>query len=236
MNFPTSLIPGRLERRYKRFLADVVLEDGTLVTAHCANSGALWGVQEAGTPVLLSRSTNPARKLGYTWEMALLKDTWVGVNTQHPNRLVAEALQVGAIAELTGYATHRPEVVVGAGTRLDFCLEGHTADPRPCYLEVKNVHMMREAGRVEFPDAITTRGAKHLQTLLHLKKSGARAALLYIVQRGDGVAFSVAADIDPTYAQLFKEVQAAGVEILCYDCTVLPTGITLRTPISIEGA
>lgn len=236
MNFPTSLIPGRLERRYKRFLADVVLEDGTLVTAHCANSGALWGVQETGIPVLLSRSTNPVRKLSYTWEMALVNDIWVGVNTQHPNRLVAEALRADAIVELASYTTHRPEVVVGPGTRLDFCLEGHPEDPRPCYLEVKNVHMMREVGLVEFPDAVTTRGAKHLQTLLHLKKSGARAVLLYIVQRGDGVSFGVAADIDPTYAQLFKDVQAAGVEILCYDCTVLPTGITVRAPISIEGA
>ncbi|MEK9647086.1 MAG: DNA/RNA nuclease SfsA, partial [Alphaproteobacteria bacterium] len=159
MEFPAPLVRATLVKRYKRFLADVVLETGEEVTAHCANTGTMLGVQDSGSEVWLSPARNPNRKLKFTWEMIRIGDGLVGINTQHPNRIVAEAIEAGKIAELAGYAKLRREVKYGRNSRIDILLED---DDKPdCYVEIKNVHLMREAGLAEFPDAVSARAAKH---------------------------------------------------------------------------
>ncbi len=198
MRFPDPLIPGRLLRRYKRFLSDVELEGGEVVVAHCANPGAMLGLVEPGSEVWLSPSRNPARKLKYSWELIQVNGQLVGINTGWPNRIVEEAVRADAVAELTGYASLRREVPYGRNSRIDLLLED--ADRPPCYLEVKNVHLRRRAGVAEFPDSVTKRGAKHLAELSDVAQSGARAVMFFLVQRGDCTRFEVAADIDPVYS------------------------------------
>lgn len=227
MQYPGPLIRGTLIKRYKRFLADIRLEDGSVVVAHCANSGSMLSCDPAGAEVWLSPASNPDRKLRYTWELVRIGDGLVGINTSLPNRIVEEAVQAGAIPELAGYARLRREVKYGRNSRIDLLLEDDARPP--CYVEVKNVTMRRnlEDGPVEFPDAVTARGAKHLEELADMVRGGARAVMMYLVQRGDGAAFCIAGDIDPTYHEGLARAMAGGVEVLCYGCTVTPEAVVL---------
>jgi len=235
MQFGSPLIPATLARRYKRFLADVVLESGEMLTVHVANPGAMTGLDRPLSRVWLSRSDNPMRKLPCTWEIVETDlgagPELVGVNTVAPNLLVADALAAGRIAELRGYERTRREVKYGANSRVDFLLEG---PPRPpCYLEVKNVHLMREAKLAEFPDSVTVRGAKHLDELAAMLAGGARAVQLYIIQIPSAERFSIARDIDPDYAAAFDRARRAGVEMLAFRCSVNLQGIEIVAPVQI---
>lgn len=242
MRFASELVPGTLIRRYKRFLADVELADGSNITAHVANPGAMSGLQTDGARVWLSKSPNVGRKLPYSWELievdfgAGLELT--GVNTMHPNLVVAEALASGTIPELIGYANTRREVkygriINGKGSRIDFLLK----DPArlPCYVEVKNVHLMRRAGVAEFPDSVTARGAKHLDELAEMAASGARAVMLFVIQIGSAQSFALARDIDPAYARAFDRARKSGVEALAWTCNLTRHEIGLDRSVPIEG-
>ena len=222
------LIPGRLLRRYKRFLADVVLDDGREVTAHCPNSGRMLACSEPGRPVYLSYHDNPRRKLKYTWELIAMPDSLVGVNTQLPNRLVASAIETGQVRELAGYRDIQREVKVGEHSRLDIRLR--SGDGNDCYVEVKNCTLV-ENGVARFPDAVTARGRKHLGELGRLAAAGHRAVMFYLVQRVDAVVFKPADDIDPAYGQALREAHAAGVEIVAYDVRIDLDGIALNQPV-----
>ncbi|MBC8337170.1 MAG: DNA/RNA nuclease SfsA [Rhodospirillales bacterium] len=231
MKFPDPLIRGKLIKRYKRFLTDVELEDGSKVVAHCANSGSMLSVNEPGAEVWLSPARNPERKLRYTWESIRIGRTLVGINTSHPNALAADAVAKGRIPELAGYASLRREVKYGKNSRIDLLLERNGPDDgEKCYVEIKSVTMKRDLGRdapVEFPDAVTTRGAKHLVELTDMVKQGHRAVMLYLTQRADSPAFAIAGDIDPDYEKGLAKAMNAGVEVLCYASRVTRHGITL---------
>ncbi|GAB6053536.1 DNA/RNA nuclease SfsA [Magnetospira thiophila] len=232
MDFPTPLLRGKLIKRYKRFLADVELDNGDLVTAHCANSGSMLSCKDPGSEVWLSESDNPKRKLKYTWELIRIGTGLVGINTGLPNKLVAEAITDGTITELQGYATLKPEQKYGQNSRIDILLSD--PDRPPCYVEVKNVTLMRDgSGLAEFPDAVTSRGTKHLQELTDMVAEGARAVMVYLVQREDCTRFRVATDIDPTYDRALKAAVEAGVETLCHACNLTPDGITVAKPLPI---
>jgi sugar fermentation stimulation protein A len=232
MEFSKPLIKAKLLRRYKRFLADVVLEDGREVIAHCANPGAMLGISSPGSIVwLLKAPEGSTRKLAYSWEIVEVDGTLVGINTSRPNLLVAEALQKKRIPELDDYEIIRQEVKYGTNSRIDFVLE--TPGIRSCYLEVKNVHLKRKDW-AEFPDCMTQRGAKHLRELTHMVRSGARAIMLYIVQRNDCRGFSIAEDLDPFYAHAAREACNNGVESLCYDCNVQLSGIEISTRLNLN--
>lgn len=225
MTFDPPLIPGRLLRRYKRFLSDVELDDGGVVTAHVANPGAMLGLLNEGARVWLSISDNPARKLKYSWELVEADGTLVGVNASRPNALLREAVEAGRVPELAGYADCRPEVRYGRNSRIDLLL----TDPgRPaCYVEIKNVHLKRAGRTAEFPDSVTARGTKHLTELAQIAARGERAAMVYVVQRGDCDRLAIAADIDPAYAEALEAARAAGVECHAYACNVTPETIEL---------
>lgn len=234
MKFPDPLIRGRLIKRYKRFLTDVELDDGTVVVAHCANSGSMESVKEPGAEVWLSPARNPDRKLKFTWELIRVGETLVGINTALPNMIVSDAITDGKIAELTGYASLRREVKYGKNSRIDILLED---DARPkCYVEVKNTTMRRDlqVGPVEFPDAVTSRGAKHLVELSDMVADGHRAVMFYLVQREDADVFTVAGDIDPTYAEELGKAMKAGVEVVCYACTLSPEEITVAGKLPVR--
>ncbi len=234
MKFPDPLLRGSLVKRYKRFLADVELDGGETVTAHCANSGTMLSVKEPGSEVWLSPARNPDRKLRYTWELIRVGDGLVGINTAHPNALVAEAVADGTIGELAGYSGIRREVKYGTNSRIDLLLE---EDGRPpCYVEVKNVTMKRNGaadGAVEFPDAVTARGTKHLRELSKVVEDGGRAVMVYLVQREDGNGFRIAGDIDPVYADALRDATAAGVEVLCYGCRLSVDEIRVTAPVPV---
>ena len=220
------LLAGTLRQRYKRFFADIELESGEVVTAHCPNTGPMTGVCAIGAPVLLSRSDNPKRKLAYTWEAIQVCDpdpTWVGVNTSLPNRIVKAALTQKIFPELRDrYATFRTEVPYGRQkSRIDFLLE--SSEGLPIYLEVKNT-TWTDATRALFPDTVTTRGQKHLQELMDVLPA-ARAAIVYFINRGDRKAFAPGDTKDPVYGQLLREALAAGVEVLPYCFSVDPGGV-----------
>jgi sugar fermentation stimulation protein A len=224
MEFQTPLLKGHLIKRYKRFLADIELEGSGFITAHCPNSGAMQGLTEPGTPVWVSRSQNPNRKLPYTWEMAQVEGEYVGMNTSNPNELVEEALVEGLIPELAGYESMRREVPYGKNSRIDFLLT--KASRFQTYVEVKNVHLKR--GHVAaFPSSVTARGAKHLRELADMVRAGHKAYVLYIVQRKDCTGFEIAADIDPLYAQETKKAIETGVIPLVYSCKVSPERIKI---------
>lgn len=225
MDFPQPLVRGRLVQRYKRFFADVVLDDGTPITAHCPNPGAMLGLNTPGLACWLSKSDDPKRKLAHTLELVEVDGGIVGVNTLHPNRLVAEALAADAIPELSGYATHRREVRYGANSRVDFLLEAPGRPP--CWLEVKNVHLRREGSLAEFPDCVAARSLKHLHELAAMVREGDRAVMLFVVQRGDCDSFEACHDLDPAYARGLREAAAAGVEVLAYRCELAPSAIRI---------
>jgi sugar fermentation stimulation protein A len=227
MIFDPPLLPGRLVRRYKRFLADVELE-GRVETVHCANPGSMMGLAEPGSPVWLSRSPNPARKLPLTWELVEAGGTLVGINTGYANRLAEEALGRGLIPALVGYRAWRREVAYGAGSRIDFLLTG--PDRPLCYVEVKSVTLAR-GGAAAFPDSVTARGTRHLKELVEMRRLGARSVMLFLAQRQDCRSFAVAGDIDPAYGAALAAAGAAGVEILAFGCRVRPQGIELAGPL-----
>ncbi len=235
MRFLTPLVRGRLKQRYKRFLADVVLDSGEHITAACPNTGAMLGLTAPGSTVWLSKSEAATRKYAHTWEMVEADfgggPTLVGINPLQPNRLVAEAIAAGAIKKLRGYASLRREVKYGETSRIDMLLED--AGKGRCYVEVKNVHLMREAGRAEFPDCVTTRGAKHLRELGLMVAQGHRAVMLYLIQRSDAETFSIAGDCDPGYAEAFKLAAEAGIEALAYRCRLTPEEIVVDKAVRI---
>jgi sugar fermentation stimulation protein A len=235
MRFPAPLLPATLVKRYKRFLADVVLPSGEMVTVHCANPGSMIGLNAAGARVWLSKSDNPSRKLAHSWELIEVDfgtgPELVGINTSHPNALAAEAITAGAIPELAGYGTMRREVKYGRNSRVDFLLE-NPARP-PCYVEIKNVHLMRRPALAEFPDAVTKRGAKHLGELGDMVAAGARGVMLYLIQIGSARAFRLARDIDPAYGRAFDTARAAGVEAIAYRCGISREGIEVVESVPI---
>ena len=229
MRFPTELVPGKLIKRYKRFLADVELEDGSIVTAHCTNSGSMKTCIEEGAPVFLSPVDDPKRKTRFTWEMIYINNGWIGINTMIPNLLVYEAIKDNKIEKLTGYTSVKREVKFG-DSRFDIYAEN---DHEQCFIEVKNVTM--KIGRfARFPDAITTRGKKHLETLIEVKKQGIRAVMVYVIQRTDIDIFGLAWDIDPEYSETLVKGYSNGVEIIPLIAKVSPIQIELGHEIDFE--
>ncbi len=236
MQFPRPLIPARLIRRYNRFLSDMVIEDtGEEVRAHCPNPGAMLGLKEPGLRCWLEPNDDPKKKLRYGWRLVELGGGhWAGIDTGVPNRVVGEALRGRAIAPLADYTGVRAEVKYGKNSRVDFVLtEGGLPD---AYVEVKNVHLLRRGDLAEFPDCVTTRGAKHLEELAQMVAQGHRAVMLYLVQRTDCGRLGFAADLDPAYAAGVLRARAAGVEILCYDTRIDPGGVQLGRQLPLAMA
>lgn len=225
------LVPGTLIRRYKRFLADVKLEDGTVVTAHCPNTGSMQGCSEPGRPVYLSFHDNPKRKLKYTWELIKMPTSLVGTNTLGPNRLVFESVKAGVVPELAGYIKVESEIKINTHTRLDFLLTG--ANGRRCYGEIKNCTLVND-GLASFPDAVTARGLKHITELEALFESGHRCVMFYLIQRMDAKVFKPANRIDPEYGKGLRRAVRGGVEILAYDVSIDLKGIRLNRKIRCE--
>ena len=235
MRFAEPLLRGTLMRRYKRFFADVVLDDGASVTAHCANPGSILSVDRPGSEVWLSRAHGVTRTLAYSWELVRVGNCLVGIDTGRPNRLVAEALAQDRIPELSGYTSVRREVRYGRNSRIDLLLE---SPGRPtCLVEVKNVTLKRGFGArspVEFPDSRTARGAKHLAELAEAAERGDRAVMLYIAQRPDADRLAFAFDLDPEFARAVRAAADAGVESRCYRCHVDVEEVRLEEPIPVE--
>ena len=211
--FP-ALIKGKLVKRYKRFLADIELAHGEVVTAHCPNSGSMKGCACPGAEAWISQSSNPKRKLKYTWELTRIDGTFIGINTLVPNRLVKASVENDSVPELAGYSQVTSEVKTSEHTRLDLMLEGH--NKRACFVEIKNCTLV-ENGVAMFPDAVTTRGQKHIQELVDLAAKGHRAVLFFLVQRTDAQAFTPAAGIDPEYARKLIQARPKGVEVIVRD-------------------
>ena len=223
MQYPSPLIPAKLIRRYKRFLADVTLADGQEITVSVPNTGSMMGLSEPGMRVWLSQSGNPKRKYAHTLELVEADGTLVGINTGLPNRLVEEAILAGLVLGLDGWAVLKREQRYGLNSRIDILLE----DPGKgrAYVEVKNVHLMRETGLAEFPDTVTARGAKHLGELAAMAREGHRAVMIYLIQRGDCERFRLCGDLDPAYAAAFSAARAAGVEAHALGCSLTTQGI-----------
>lgn len=237
MRFPSPLIPATLVRRYKRFLADVTLADGSETTVHVANPGSMLGLVTPGSRVFLSRSESKSRKLPLSWELVEADfgagPELVGVNTGRPNRLVEEAIVAGKIPALANYPCLRREVKYAKASRVDFLLERDGAPP--CFVEVKNVHMMRAPGRAEFPDCVTARGARHLDDLAAEVARGHRAVMVYLVQIGSAESVAFARDIDPAYGAAFDRARAAGVEAYAIACNVSIDEIEAQRAVPVAG-
>jgi len=231
MQFNQQLQPAVLLKRYKRFLADVQLTNSRQLTVHCPNSGSMRGCSEPGSEVMISRANNPKRKYSHTLEMVKVGEGWVGINTGLTNHLVAEALAKGQVAEIGAVDRIHREVKTSAHTRLDFLLHKGT---RKIYIEVKNCSLVEENVAM-FPDAVTTRGTKHLVELLALKQAGFEAGVFFCVQRRDGNSFAPARHIDPDYATTLARVHEAGVMVLAYAAMVCPAGIEIvdRLPVRV---
>lgn len=232
MNFGAPLIPGRLIQRYKRFLADVELDDSRTVTAHCANPGAMTGMADPGMRVWVEPNDDPKKKLKFAWKVVETAGGLAGVDTGLPNKVVEEALRANAIPAFTGYDEIRREVKYGTGSRIDFLLTG--AGRPDCYLEVKCVTLRRGAF-AEFPDTKTARGAKHLAELAEMARKGARAATLYLAHRADCADMRIAADIDPAYAAAHADARATGMETHAFAANVSLTGVTLGAQMTFQG-
>ena len=234
MRFSTPLVPARLIRRYKRFLADCQLETGEEVTAHCANPGSMMGLAAPGTRIWLEPTHDPKKKLKFGWRLVDHENGhFTGVDTSVPNRALRHALESREIPEFSSYSNLRAEVKYGQSSRIDFLLQ---ADGLPdAYVEVKSVTLSRTADLAEFPDSVTQRGAKHLRELAEMAALGHRAGMFYLVQRTDCAAMTLASDIDPAYAAAFKDARAAGVEVVCYDTHISPEAITIgqRLPVRV---
>jgi sugar fermentation stimulation protein A len=231
IEFSRPLIEGRLIQRMKRFLADVELHSGQVIRAHCPNTGSMKTCGSPGDTVLLSHDPNPNRKLEYTWELTQTKDGYVGVNTARPNQVTAKAVERGLIPELAGYDNLRKEVAYGTGSRIDLLLSG--PGERLCYVEIKNTTLL-VGDEVRFPDAVTSRGLKHLHELAMMVKAGHRAVMLFFVNRPEGKFFAPASDIDPQYGEALRSVAAAGVEILAYRAVHSPLGISLGSRVDVK--
>ncbi len=234
MRFPRPLVRATLVQRYKRFLSDHRLESGEIVTAHCANPGGMIGIKEPGLETWLAPAGNPERKLQWDWELVHANGGLIGAHTGRPNTLVEEAILNGAIPELSGYANLKREVKYGTNSRVDMLL---TDENRPdCYVEVKNCHMRRQGTVAEFPDAVTTRGAKHMAELALMVEAGHRSVLVYCIQRMDCDSFRTAADIDPGYDAALRDAIARGVEVLPYSCRLTTEEITVdrRMPLLLD--
>jgi len=230
MILPQPLYHGTLIRRYQRFLADVELDDGSLVTAHTPNTGSMQGCARPGSRVILSLSGNPGRKYPHSWELVHTDGVWVGINTLLPNRLAREGIENGTIAELAGYQAIRAEVPYGEeGSRIDLLLSGALGT---CYVEVKNVTLV-EGGRALFPDAVSARGLKHLRELMQMVRQGHRGVNLFVVQRGDGESVSPADAIDPAYGAQLREASRAGVELLAYRAVVTQAEVRLERRLAV---
>ncbi len=227
MEFPTPLVPGRLIRRWNRFLSEVELEaGGEIVRAHCPNPGSMMGLKEPGLRVWLEPNDDPKKKLKFGWRLVELSGGhWSGIDTAVPNRVVKEALEAQEIAPLADYTSVRPEVPYGTKSRIDFLLS--EAGQPDAFVEVKNVHLRREGDWAEFPDSVTTRGAKHLNELSLVAAGGYRAVMLYLIQRTDCARLKMASDLDPAYAQAFEEAADAGVEMLAFGTRIDRTGVWL---------
>lgn len=226
MRFQTPLVPGRLVRRYKRFLADVVLDDGREVTAHCPNPGAMLGLADPGLRIWLEPNDDPRKKLRHGWRLAELPGGHLaGIDTGVPNRVVAEALAAGAVPALAAYTDIRPEVAYGTRSRVDFLARGPGLPD--AFIEVKNVHLRREGDWAEFPDCVTARGAKHLAELALVAGAGHRAVMLYVVQRTDCARLRLAGDLDPAYRAAALDAAARGVEMLAHATAITLHGVTL---------
>jgi sugar fermentation stimulation protein A len=221
-------------QRYKRFFADVELDDGGFVTAHVPNPGAMAGLKDPGMGVWLSPVDDPKRKLAHTLELVEADGGLVGVNTMHPNRIAAEAIAAGEIPELRGYAHLRREVRYDTDSRIDILLED--ASRPPAYVEIKNVHFLREPGLAEFPDCVTVRGVKHLKALERVVAAGGRAVMLFVVQRTDADLFDTADDVDRDYGPALREAAKRGVEVLCYGCHLSPEAIRLNRSLTWRAA
>ncbi|SHL63221.1 sugar fermentation stimulation protein A [Roseovarius marisflavi] len=233
MRFQTPLVSAVLIRRYKRFLADIRLEDGREVTAHCANPGSMMGLAEPGLKIWVEPNDDPKKKLKYGWRLVEHADGhFTGVDTSLPNRALRAALEAGDIPELATYGTVRPEQKYGTKSRIDFLLQ-HTGLP-DAYVEVKSVTLSRTTGLAEFPDSVTARGAKHLGELAEMARIGHRAVLFYLIQRTDCAEMTLAADIDPTYAAAFANARSAGVEVLAYGTRITPKAVTLGTRVPVK--
>lgn len=230
--YAPKLVPGQLVRRYKRFLADVTLDDGNTVTAHCANTGSMKGLLSEGSRVWLRPSDNPKRKLKWSWEIATEGETLVGINTSLPNLLVSESIEADDIPSLSGYTTLKREVRYGQNSRIDILLSKHSDGASNCYVEVKNV-TLTQGTQARFPDAVTARGLKHLNELQEMVSHGYRAMMFYVVQRADAQSFAPAQDIDPDYAQALKRVHENGVEIEAWRAKVTPEAVALECPLPI---
>lgn len=233
MRFQTPLEPATLIRRYKRFLADIRLEDGREVTAHCANPGSMMGLADPGARIWVEPNDDPKKKLKYGWRLVDHGDgQFTGVDTSLPNKALKAALSAGEIPELAAYDIVRPEQKYGQNSRIDFLLQG--TDLPDAYVEVKSVTLSRQNGLAEFPDSVTARGTKHLQDLTAMAQTGHRAVLFYLVQRTDCTAVTVAADIDPTYANALMMARVHGLEVLAYDCAITPEEITLNRALPLR--
>ena len=223
---------GKLVRRYKRFLADVLLETGETITAACPNTGSMLGLNDPGNTVWLSRSDSLTRKYPFTWELVEIPDIGlVGINTARPNHIVAEAIAQKKITALDGYAALRSEVKYGQNSRIDILLEG--ANRPACYVEVKNVHFFRKPGLAEFPDCVTARGTKHLVELANMVRNGARAVMVYLIQCDKPSRFALADDKDTIYFNEFRQARLAGVEALALTCHVSTDEISLDKSIPV---
>jgi len=228
MNFPAPIIKGRLVQRYKRFLADIDL-DGQVITAHCANPGAMTGLKEPGAAVWVTPALNPKRKLKYDWQVIESGEAKICINTNFANHVIGEALRGGAITPLAAYKTIKPEQKYSENSRIDFLL---TQDGLPdCYVEVKSVTLSPRTGLASFPDSPTARGLKHLSDLSLMVSQGHRAVTLYLVNRDDCSEFTLTADIDPKYTQGYENARTAGVETHVYGSIITPSGISLGPPL-----
>jgi sugar fermentation stimulation protein A len=232
MQFRLPLTPATLIKRYKRFLADVKLPSGEIITATCPNTGTMLGCAEPGTTIYISKSDSPTRKYAHTWHICHREDVgFIGIDTSVPNRVVEEAITAQCIPALSGYSTLRREVKYGKNSRIDLLLE-HPEKP-PYYVEVKNVTLLRKPGLAEFPDCVTERGTKHLHELAEAVRQGHRAVMVYLIQNETPKSFTLTPDIDPTYFSAFKLAHKAGVEAIALTCHVSPQAVTFKSQVPL---
>ena len=231
MDFENELIPGVLVKRYKRFFVDIKLKN-KVVTAHCPNPGSMINLLKRGNPVWITKTDNKNRKLQYTLQIIKINNIKYCINTHITNKVVQESLQDKLINELKEFTLIRPEKKFGKNTRFDFLLYNNRKDKK-AFLEVKSVSLSRKKGHAEFPDAVTTRGKKHLENLMLANNQGYESYLMFLIQIEDCKTFGIASDIDPEYSSVFKEALKKNVKVICYDCKFLNKGIEINNKIKI---